>query len=70
MTDAANDLVAMVRDAPQFDGGPAVATVHPDEVDDYAAGGWRVGSADPQPTGADDGVKTKSSSKTKTGNQP
>lgn len=35
------ELVAMCREAPQFDGGPTEALVHPDEVSNYAAGGWQ-----------------------------
>jgi hypothetical protein len=34
-------LVDMVLDEPQFEGGPTTAQVHPDEVQNYAAGGWK-----------------------------
>jgi hypothetical protein len=33
--------VKMVRDEPQFEGGPVEANVHPDEVGNYSAGGWQ-----------------------------
>ena len=35
------ELVDMVLDEPQFEGGPVTAKVHPDEVDNYAVGGWK-----------------------------
>lgn len=34
-------FVDMVLDEPQFEGGPITAQVHPDEVQNYAAGGWK-----------------------------
>lgn len=34
------ELVKMVREA--ADGGPTEADVHPDEVDNYKRGNWRV----------------------------
>lgn len=34
-------LVAMMRDEPQFPGGPLVAEVHPDEVQNWLAAEWR-----------------------------
>ena len=34
-------LVRMERDEPQFAGGPVTASVHPDEVGNWLAGGWR-----------------------------
>lgn len=33
-------LVPMVREEPQFVGGPVAADVHPDEIAAYAARGW------------------------------
>lgn len=33
--------VDMVLDEPQFEGGPTKAQVHPDEVPNYAVGGWK-----------------------------
>ena len=33
-------LVKMVRDEEQFPNGPHEADVHPDEVENFAAGGW------------------------------
>ncbi|MCU6666090.1 hypothetical protein [Silvania hatchlandensis] len=38
----AGDLVVMVRDAPEFPGGPLSADVHPDEVDNWLALDWRL----------------------------
>lgn len=35
-------LVVMVRDAPEFPGGPLSAEVHPDEVDNWLALDWRL----------------------------
>ena len=35
------ELVVMVRDAPEFPGGPLSADVHPDEVDNWLALDWR-----------------------------
>ena len=35
------EYVDMVRDDPQFEGGPTTAQVHPDEVENYAAGDWK-----------------------------
>ena len=40
--EAAVETVKMVRSAPQFPGGPTEADVHPDEVTDYATGGWHL----------------------------
>jgi hypothetical protein len=37
---AAAKLVSMKRDAELYPEGPHEADVHPDEVEDYAAGGW------------------------------
>lgn len=34
------ERVSMVRDAPQFEGGPTTADVHPDEVSNWLADGW------------------------------
>ncbi|MFO3844988.1 hypothetical protein [Citrobacter freundii] len=36
------ELVAMVRDTPEFPGGPLSAEVHPDEVDNWLALDWRL----------------------------
>lgn len=36
------DLVVMVRDTPEFPGGPLSAEVHPDEVDNWLALDWRL----------------------------
>lgn len=36
------ELVVMVRDAPEFPGGPLRADVHPDEVDNWLALDWRL----------------------------
>ena len=33
--------VRMVRDEPAHPGGPTAADVHPDEVEGWAAAGWR-----------------------------
>ncbi|HCB1765308.1 MULTISPECIES: hypothetical protein [Citrobacter] len=35
-------LVVMVRDTPEFPGGPLSAEVHPDEVDNWLALDWRL----------------------------
>ena len=35
-------LVIMVRDEPEFPGGPLRADVHPDEVDNWLALDWRL----------------------------
>ncbi|HFY9996525.1 TPA: hypothetical protein ACIIU4_004659 [Citrobacter freundii] len=37
-----NELVVMVRDTPEFPGGPLSAEVHPDEVDNWLALDWRL----------------------------
>ena len=37
-----SDLIKMIRDAAQFDGGPTEANVHPNEVTNYRNGGWYV----------------------------
>ncbi|WP_312817801.1 hypothetical protein [Atlantibacter subterraneus] len=37
-----SDLVIMVRDQPEFPGGPLSADVHPDEVDNWLALDWRL----------------------------
>lgn len=34
-------LVAMVTDLPAFPGAPTTADVHPDEVDNWKAHGWK-----------------------------
>lgn len=34
-------LVAMVTDSPAFPGAPITADVHPDEVDNWKAHGWK-----------------------------
>ncbi len=34
--------VVMVRDEPEFPGGPLSAEVHPDEVDNWLALDWRL----------------------------
>ncbi|ECG3230651.1 hypothetical protein DU239_03765 [Salmonella enterica subsp. enterica] len=36
------ELVVMVRDTPEFPGGPLHADVHPDEVDNWLALDWRL----------------------------
>lgn len=36
------ELVLMVRDQPEFPGGPLNADVHPDEVDNWLALDWRL----------------------------
>ena len=36
------ELVVMVRDIPEFPGGPLRADVHPDEVDNWLALDWRL----------------------------
>ena len=36
------ELVVMVRDEPEFPGGPLSAEVHPDEVDNWLALDWRL----------------------------
>ena len=36
------ELVVMVRDAPEFPGGPLSAEVHPDEVDNWLALDWSL----------------------------
>ena len=36
------ELVVMVRDIPEFHGGPLNADVHPDEVDNWLALDWRL----------------------------
>lgn len=36
------ELVNMVRDTPEFPGGPLSAEVHPDEVDNWLALDWRL----------------------------
>lgn len=36
------DTVRMIRDEPMHDGGPVEADVHPDEVQNWFAVGWRV----------------------------
>lgn len=36
------ELVVMVRDTPEFPGGPLRADVHPDEVDNWLALYWRL----------------------------
>lgn len=36
------ELVIMVRDTPEFPGGPLSAEVHPDEVDNWLALDWRL----------------------------
>lgn len=35
-------LLIMVRDIPEFLGGPLSADVHPDEVDNWLALGWQL----------------------------
>ncbi|EPG4625416.1 hypothetical protein KSS43_000822 [Citrobacter koseri] len=35
-------LVTMVIDIPAFPGAPTTADVHPEEVDNWKAHGWRV----------------------------
>lgn len=39
---AGPSLVKMVLHAPAFPGGPTEADVHPDEVANYALGGWTI----------------------------
>ena len=36
------ELVIMVRDTPEFPGGPLSADVHPDEVGNWLALDWRL----------------------------
>lgn len=36
------ELVVMVRDSPEFPGGPLRADVHPDEVNNWLALDWRL----------------------------
>lgn len=36
------ELIVMVRDEPEFPGGPLSAEVHPDEVDNWLALDWRL----------------------------
>ncbi|HII1964818.1 TPA: hypothetical protein ACYZXY_003299 [Escherichia coli] len=36
------ELVAMMRDTPEFPGGPLRADVHPAEVDNWLALDWRL----------------------------
>ncbi|MCU3651177.1 hypothetical protein EA145_09770 [Enterobacter hormaechei] len=36
------ELVVMVRDTPEFPGGPLRADVHPDEVNNWRALDWRL----------------------------
>ncbi|NHA23348.1 hypothetical protein GWK88_05625 [Enterobacter roggenkampii] len=36
------ELVVMVRDTPEFPGGPLSAEVHPAEVDNWLALDWRL----------------------------
>lgn len=38
-----SDHVDMYLDEPHFEGGPTEALVHPDEVHNYAAAGWKEG---------------------------
>lgn len=35
-------LLIMVRDEPEFPGGPLSAEVHPDEVENWQALGWQL----------------------------
>ena len=35
-------LLIMVRDEPEFPGGPLSAEVHPDEVENWLALGWQL----------------------------
>ncbi|EPL5057203.1 hypothetical protein H4O05_10750 [Citrobacter freundii] len=37
-----SELVVMVRDTPEFPGGPLIADVHLDEVDNWLALDWRL----------------------------
>lgn len=37
-------LLIMVRDEPEFPGGPLSADVHPDEVENWLALGWQLES--------------------------
>ena len=37
----ASQLVAMVTDFPAFSGAPTTADVHPDEVENWKAHGWK-----------------------------
>lgn len=57
MTDTAIKLVLMARDANEFP-APHSATVHPDEVENFKAGGWTVsaGMATPTPEPVNDDV--------------
>lgn len=38
---ASAKTVKMVRDQPMHEGGPTEADVHPDEVENWTAAGWR-----------------------------
>ena len=40
--DASTTLIRMTRAEPAHVGGPTAADVHPDEVQDYLAGGWVI----------------------------
>lgn len=42
---AAPETLQMVRDEPQFPGGPVTADVHPDEVANFQRAGWRLADA-------------------------
>ncbi|MGA9771639.1 MAG: hypothetical protein WBV94_21590 [Blastocatellia bacterium] len=44
------ETVRMTRSNPAHPGGPVEADVHPDEITNYAAGGWSV--AEPEQTNA------------------
>lgn len=39
-------LTAMIREEPPFPGGPTTASVHPDNVPDMQACGWRIAGAE------------------------
>lgn len=36
------ELIAMFTDFEQFPGAPKTADVHPDEVENFKADGWRI----------------------------
>jgi len=60
------DLIKMRRDEPLTPGGATTADVHPDEVDNFLSGGWKIDThsnqiANDQPAASDQpAVKQKS----------
>jgi len=51
------ETIKMRRDEPTHEGGPVEADVHPDEVENWKAYGWRVVEESPKP--AENTSKTK-----------